>query len=239
MDELQDLPSEEPVKFASRMPRISPLPPVDSPTKTPQKAVHLGWRGRSKTGEKFDLIALDGVTVAVDYDQALLELDRGYETSHKLTATKSHVVGVAMTPSVIRQDELKSHIVLNAHHIWPLLEEDLENLGHAIHILAHECAHVEVTNMFERCFPKVLLREQQCTILENVRWQVIFAAWDEFAVTAISAGIGEDQSDAYEETFINDLKKAEALSNDLILAYRKHGSIDQILGKFTGAGEVF
>ncbi|WP_024680732.1 hypothetical protein [Pseudomonas syringae] len=235
MDELQDLPSEKPVKFASRMPENFTITARGfSDEDSAKKLCTLVGEVVRKLGEKFDLIALDGVTVAVDYDQALLELDRGYETSHKLTATKSHVVGVAMTPSVIRQDELKSHIVLNAHHIWPLLEEDLESLGHAIHILAHECAHVEVTNMFERCFPKVLLREQQCTILENFRWQVIFAAWDEFAVTAISAGIGEDQSDAYEETFINDLKKAEALSNDLIRAYRKHGSIDQILGEVYG-----
>lgn len=235
MDEPQDLPSEKPVNFASRMPKNFTISARGfSDEDSARKLGTLVGEVVRKLGEKFDLIALDGVTVAVDYGQALLDLDRGYETSHKLTATNSHVVGVAMTPSVIRQDELKSHIGLNAHHIWPLLEEDPEGQGHAIHILAHECAHVEVTNMFERCFPKVLLREQQGTILENLQWQVIFAAWDEFAVTTISAGIGEDQADAYEETFINDLKKAEALSNDLILAYRNHGSIDQILGEIYG-----
>lgn len=111
------------------------------------------------------------------------------------------------------------------------IEDDPEGRSHAIHILAHECAHVEVTNMFERCFPKVLLREHQGTILGNFQWKVIFAVWDEFAVTAISAGIGEDQTDAYEATFINDLKKAEALSNDLILAYREHGSMFALISE--------
>ncbi|MBH8615247.1 hypothetical protein I4N56_033580 [Pseudomonas mohnii] len=235
MDEPQDLPSEKPVNFASRMPKnftisVQGFSDEDSARKL---GTVVGDVVRT-LGEKFDLIALDGVTVAVDYNQALLDLDRGYETSYKLTATNSHVIGVAMTPSVIREDELKSHIVLNANNIWPLLENDPEGREHAIHILAHECAHVEVTNMFERCFPKVILREQKSTILENLQWKVIFPVWDEFAVTALSAGFGEDQTDAYEETFINDLKKAETLSNDLILAYREHESIDQILGEIYG-----
>lgn len=235
MDEPQDLPSKKPVNFASRIPKNFTISARGfSDENSARNLATLVGEVVRELGKKFDLIALDGVTVAVDYGQALLELDRGYETSHKLTATNSHVVGVAMTPSVIRQDELKSHIVLNAHHIWPLIEDDPEGRLHAIHILAHECAHVEVTNMFERCFPRVLLREQKGTILENFQWKVIFAVWDEFAVTAISAGIGEDQTDAYEETFINDLLKAEALSNDLILAYREHRSIDQILGEIYG-----
>ncbi|HCS44295.1 MAG TPA: hypothetical protein DIW52_15960, partial [Pseudomonas sp.] len=181
-------------------------------------------------GEKFDLSGLDGVTLAVDFNQALLDLDRGYETTYKLAATDSHVVGVAMTPAVLRDGNLKSHIILNAGHIWPLLEQDdAEGQAHAIHVLAHECGHVEVTRAFDLCFPEVLLRPSNGSVLEQIQWKVIFAVWDEFAVTSITAGIGESQTESYENAFLTDLALADDRSNKLILGYRAHLPVDQIL----------
>jgi hypothetical protein len=61
-----------------------------------------------------DLTALDGITIAFDYAQALLELDRGYDTKHKLTPSEGIVLGVAMTPAVIRDGKIKSHMLFNA-----------------------------------------------------------------------------------------------------------------------------
>lgn len=52
-------------------------------------------------------------------------------------------------------------------------------VGNSIHILAHECGHVEVTNAFDRCVPNVLLRQKNGSILEQMQWQVILAVWDE------------------------------------------------------------
>lgn len=71
----------------------------------------------------FDLSSLDGVTVASDYSKALQDLDRGYESSHQLTPSEGKLVGVAMTPSVIRGGKLKSHIVL-----WAGLVADLQDI---------------------------------------------------------------------------------------------------------------
>ena len=61
-----------------------------------------------------NLERLDGFTVADDYPQALLELDRGYESSNRLTPTDEHAIGVAMTPAVIRDGTIKNHILINA-----------------------------------------------------------------------------------------------------------------------------
>jgi len=69
----------------------------------------------------------------------------------------------------------------------------------------------------------VLLRQKNGSILEQMQWQVILAVWDEFAVTSISAGFGESQIEAYENTFINDLAQADKRSNRLIFNYREHG----------------
>ena len=182
-------------------------------------------------GRHIGLQALDGVTIAFDYDQALLDLDRGYESSHQLRATNSHVFGVAMTPSVIRDGELKSHILVRAPILFPLLNDaDEEGIRTAIHVLAHECGHVEVTRQFDQCFPGVILRGQ-LPLLDTLRWNTIFAVWDEYAVTWISAPFGTDQTDGYNQTFLADLKALDDLNNERICSYRTHGNVDQILSE--------
>ncbi|MCG8906256.1 hypothetical protein [Pseudomonas sp. DP-17] len=183
-----------------------------------------------------DLSALDGVTIAVDYDQALVDLDRGYDTTYKLSATKSHVVGVAMTPSVIREGELKSHIVFNAAFMAPLLGvDDSEEYGQALHIIAHECAHVDVTHAYDRCFPNTLLREAIGSILDKCRWQVIFAVWDEYAVTSMIGRVGASQTDAYEQAFLSELLTFDDRVASLISAYRLHGDVSKVLVEVYGA----
>ncbi len=100
-----------------------------------------------------DLTALDGITIAFDYAQALLDLDRGYDTKHKLTPSEGIVLGAAMTPAVIREGKIKSHMLFNAGILLPLEDEKSEFYEQALHVLAHECAHVEVTSRFDAAFP--------------------------------------------------------------------------------------
>ncbi|MCF8977946.1 hypothetical protein ALQ04_200047 [Pseudomonas cichorii] len=200
-------------------------------TETATKVATLVGKIIRELGRHIGLQALDGVTVAFDYDQALLDLDRGYESSHQLRATNSHVFGVAMTPSVIRHGELKSHILVRAPILLPLLNDaDEEGIRTAIHVLAHECGHVEVTRQFDQCFPGVLLRGQ-LPLLDTLRWNTIFAVWDEYAVTWISAPFGTDQTDGYNQTFLTDLEALDDLNNKRIRSYRTHGNVDQILSE--------
>lgn len=176
-----------------------------------------------------ELSGLDGVTIAADYHQALAELDRGYETNYVLTASNDIAIGVAMTPSVIRDGKLKSHIVWNGHFACGLLDVQHEHFRTALHLLAHECAHVEITAAFERCFPGVLLRTRHDDAHQSFRWDIIQACWDEYAATRISAGFGEDPTDGYEETFISVLGSARQTVDDAIRAYRNHGDVDEIM----------
>ena len=135
----------------------------------------------------FNLSSLDGVTIAYDYRQALLDLDRGYETSHRLTPSDTHAIGIAMTPTVMREGHLKSHIVLDANFLVALKAPDHEEYGLALHILAHECAHVEVTHRFNAAFPRMLLQQAHTNLREVYRWQIILACWDEYAASWLSA----------------------------------------------------
>lgn len=181
--------------------------------------------------KQFDLCRLDGVTVAYDYAQALLDLDRGYETKFRLTPSDTHVVGIAMTPSVIRDATLKSHIVLNAAYIVPLEDIAHEHFGLAVNTIAHECAHVEITYRLDTSFPGFLLRTAHADARIGYRWQIILACWDEYAASMLSAGFGNPPTDGYEDSFLKCLGEARPAANEFIKAFRKHGQIDQLLAE--------
>jgi len=175
-----------------------------------------------------DLSNLDGLTLGGDYPKALAELDRGYESTIVLTPSNDIAVGIAMTPSVIRDGKRKSHIVLNANIAACLVNSEHEVFSFALHTLAHECAHVEVTAAFERCFPNVLLRSKRPDLQEQCRWGVILACWDEYAACRISAGFGEEPTKGYEEIFIEALGTTREKANAAIRAYRLHGEHSRI-----------
>lgn len=187
----------------------------------------------------FDLSRLDGVTVAHDYAQALATLDRGYESKHVLTPSDGYAVGVAMTPSVIRDDTLMSHIVFNAGIVGPITKPDPSSIQLPLHVIAHECAHVEITKKFDEAFPNVLLRQRYGDVRDAFRWQVILACWDEYAATRMSANFGEDPTEGYEETFLKYLAETQNQARSLIRAYRLHGNLDQVYAEvYRALGEL-
>lgn len=190
-------------------------------------------------GRNINLSNLDGITVAYDYPQALLDLDRGYDTLHKLTPSSEMAFGIAMTPAVKRDGRIKSHIVLHAGVIISLADPESEHFGLALHILAHECAHVEAKHCFDTCFPGMVLQKVHQNAHEAFRWQIIDACWEEYIVTCISASIGDDPTEGYEETFSVALRETREKANNHIKAFRLHGNVAQVLAQVYGAyGEL-
>ncbi|MGJ4953310.1 hypothetical protein [Bradyrhizobium sp. HKCCYLS20291] len=186
-----------------------------------------------------ELGTLDGVTIAANYGQALLDLDLGYAASQRLKASDKLAVGIAMTPSVLRDGQLKSHMVFDAAAIIGL--EDLSNplYGRAFHLLAHECAHVEVTARFDAAFPGMILRKRPANLHDHHRWEVIGVCWDEYAVTQICANYGQPSTDAYEEIFLEALNVTRSRANAFIRQYRLHGKLNQVLAEVYGCyGEL-
>lgn len=186
-------------------------------------------------GRCFDLSGLDGVTVAGDYPQALLSLDRGYETHNALIPSSEFAQGVAMTPAVIRNGEIKSHIVLNAAFLVPLEDEAHDDWAQAVHTLAHECAHVEVTKVFNVSFPETLLKPVAGDMWDALRWQIIEACWEEYAASWLAAPFGHDPTDGYEQTFLDVLAGTEAKADAAIIAYRIHGDHARVAQEVYGA----
>jgi len=181
-------------------------------------------------GQHMNLETLDGVTLAYDYGDALKELDRGIETSLDLAASKDWGVGVAMTPAVLCNGVLKSHILFNAAILEGLMEEpDSDACQEAVHIIAHECAHVEINAIKDRQFPKVILRYRPGTWYEGLRLEVIEASWDEYAACRISAGFGKNSSENYQGVFLNILGEAGPNVREAILRCRHDADYDALL----------
>lgn len=72
---------------------------------------------------------------------------------HQPTPSEGHAIGIAMSPSVLRDGALKSHILLNAHYVATIHDPEHENFDLALHTIAHECVHVEITTKFDTAFP--------------------------------------------------------------------------------------
>lgn len=178
----------------------------------------------------YDLSSLDGVTVAHDYPEALASLDRGYATDFVLRPSNGHAVGIAMTPKVLRDGLLKSHIVFNAGVVEPMAKPKGTDFHLALHVIAHECAHVEITQRFDQAFPGVLLQKRFPDPRIAYRWQVITACWEEYAATLFSATMGENPIDGYEETLLKHLQEARPAADLEIHLYREHGNVDRVYG---------
>jgi hypothetical protein len=194
-------------------------PPDDKPTLPPPTApetIDVSLRGfqDKATAERFghiiadvvhsisryiNLERLDGITVAFDYDEALAQLDRGYNPSKPLTRTGTDkLVGVAMSPAVLRDGVVKSRLVFHAPFVLGLEEPNTENFRRALYLVAHECGHVQDLKERDEAFPETILRRPFANDEEAILGQFSTVIWEEYAASRVSAIFGEDQSAIYE-----------------------------------------
>jgi hypothetical protein len=187
-------------------------------------------------GKIIDISKLDGVTISYDYDEALAGLDRGYSSTYKLIKTTEFGTGIAMTPAVIRNGEIKSHIVLHGGISEKLLRAEHEDWGFAFHTIAHECAHVETTAAYDRCFPNELLQKKLGSLREILRSKIIKACWDEYAACRIAASIGSDPLLGYEQTFVIALSQTDSKIRDFVRNFKVRDA-DQFVASIFGCYE--
>lgn len=182
-------------------------------------------------GQKIDLTGLDGITFASDYEQALLDLDRGYDTDFKLQPSNDHGVGIAMSPCVIRDNVLKTHIVINAQAFFAMLQS--KRSDSAVNTVAHECAHVELNHLYDLAFPDTLLR-MKVNALDSFRTDCMLACWNEFGACWRSASFGPCSELAYEPAFLSALEGTRPAANSAIMEYRTHADIRVVISEVCG-----
>jgi hypothetical protein len=116
-------------------------------------------------GKVLNLKRLFKIIVVYDYRAALAGLDRGVETSRRLTATENGIaVGIAMTPAILHQGEPRSVLVLNAAYMTALADfEDASTVDLrdvALYTLAHECGHVHDLDAQATSLPNVVFNRR-------------------------------------------------------------------------------
>jgi len=226
------------------------VPPDDKralPPPTAPESIDVSLRGfeDKATAERFghviadavrgisryiNLQRLDGITVAFDYDEALAQLDRGYSASKALTRTGTDkLVGVAMSPAVLRNGAVKSHMVFHAPFVLGLEEPDTENFRRAFYLVAHECGHVEDLKERDEAFPETILRRPFANNEEAILGQFSAAVWEEYAASRVSAIFGEDLTAIYEQSFTSVLGVARNQAEAAIRSYRLHGDIIRVV----------
>lgn len=184
-------------------------------------------------GRSMDLSGVDGVTISTTYHEALHELDRGVEGLRPLSASTEAdgAIGVAMSPAVLRNGQIKTHLLFNANTIFPLTDVENEFFQQAVHTVVHECAHAALHTAFDKAFPNVILRERFDTYYESFQAEVIDACWQEYGATLLSADWGTDPTAGYAETFVTALLSTDDMANASIRLYRIHGDLDRVLGE--------
>lgn len=153
------------------------------------------------------LAGLDGVTIAVDYDAGLQQLDRGYNASEVLTRTNDEVAsGIAMTPYVLRNGRVMSHMVLSAA-VVPLIDTPILGVS-GKYIIAHELAHAHEHYFRDRKLPNTLLNAKITKPDDAVLFESADACWGEYAACYFSAPVHPDQAKLFEMMVLSSLKDA-------------------------------
>lgn len=178
-----------------------------------------------------DLTGLDGVTFAGDYHQALMDLDKGYDADYQSSPSNDHGVGIAMSPRVVRDGVLKTHIVLSAQAFFAMLNDKRSDM--VVNTVAHECAHVELYRLFEVAFPGNLLGKKT-NALDSFRNDCMLACWNEFGACWRSALLGPSDKLAYEGVFLPALEETRPAANSAITEYLDNGDIRVVVNEVCG-----
>lgn len=186
-----------------------------------------------EVGEYIDISTLDGVTIAVDYDEALRDLDLGVEGLLPQSRTNDEdLAGVGKSVVVMRGDAVKTHIVLSAGPVCPIvLEEgdrDEEDFRTAIAIIAHECAHVAENASREDHFPGIHFRPPAGHFIRDHEQHFAEACWGEYAVCRMSAGFAANEEARFRDNLAIRLKDCRTRARDAIRSYRLHGNVVRV-----------
>lgn len=185
-------------------------------------------------GSFMDLSSLEGVTIAIDYDAALADIDQGMDGLRPLDRTDTEdLQGVAKTCQVMRDGVAKSHLVFNAVMLAPLIAGDAssdDDRTSAIGIIAHECGHVQINAMMEALVPEARLDAKITDFERSVLFPIAATVWDEYAACRLSARFARLQNAQHADTVKTVLPGARSRANHQIKAYRLHGNCYRLLG---------
>jgi hypothetical protein len=172
---------------------------------------------------------IDGITFAQDYPAALRNLDRGFGSTRPLTTTDEEgVVGVAMSPLVLRDGVVKAHIVMRGDLGHALIGEDEYWRSIGYQMLVYELAEVSCTEIFDTALPGVLLKPIT-NYFDAYRFECLNFAWSSYFSARMSAGLARDGGKILSDVTIAALDRAGRDIPELRYAYRFDGDVPKLM----------
>ena len=172
---------------------------------------------------------LDGFTFAEDYETALRNLDRGFETSRALEPTKyDYGVGVAMTPLVRRDGVIKSRVVARMWIANGLVSDNEQEQQLALHTIISQLAYAACTQLLDEAFPGFFMSRLEDS-LQSFLYPCVDSAWSGYFAARSSAIFNPESETAYRELALSALHHAESSIPPARLAYQFDKDMDKLM----------
>ena len=195
-----------------------------------------------------NLLALDGVTVALDTRKAACEMQTLPDGAVPLEMSdQPETMELARTVAVKRDNEFRFHIVLRAGVGLMTLSPKPDDQALACGCIAHEAAHVEHEGHLYRTFPEVYGRTLDCGDRSRQTFIKALDVWSEYAACRSSAEYRPEALADFERAFCLALDGSRSASRRWIESFRDGGratdtfrEIQQVFGDaFICAGYLF
>lgn len=180
-----------------------------------------------------NLERLERVVIALDYEQALRDVDRGTNYASIPAPTRDEFVqGVAMAVKVMRDEEVRVCVVLNAAYVYAISDPENADHGRAFNLVSHECGHVHLLPYLDKTYQGLYFRPAIRSFRERLLESIALFSWDEYGATRLSSAFDfERVRDDFESTFCNVLSTTKERGNRFIRDYRLHGDTERLMNE--------
>lgn len=185
----------------------------------------------SEISQLITLDCLEGITFTDDYINALYELDRGYPNTKPLeTSSNDIAVGIAMSPLIIRNGLIKTHLILRSNVGYDLLSNDQSVREFAIYIIIRQLMESAYIGLFDSTLPNILLKPIEHEY-EGMLYQCIEPALTAYFSCRASAGFGRDDEikEIYIKLLVLAIERAQRIIPEARLSYRFDKDLDKLL----------
>ena len=185
----------------------------------------------SALSQVLPLKRLDGVTIAEDYPEALVDLDRGFENAPAVETVSREVgVGVAQMVTLMRSDEVKGRIVISSAIAHALTSNNAKDAEFGLYVVVRELASVAMIEIIEGALPGVMLSPVESK-LNGWLYANVDAALHAYVASYIAAGSGNERElvEAKRQLLADGLNRMKDTVLKERLAYRYHGVLDKLL----------
>lgn len=177
---------------------------------------------------RYSLDLLDGMTFAMDYENVLATMDRGFEAPPIATASLTYGVGCGLPVGVLRDGIYKVRIVFRGGIAQLLLADDEAQRRMAEQIVVFQLANVAFKGMVDAAFADKPLSQSEPWI-DTLRKELMGYAVGSYFAARESSTFSPGNERAGRELLTGAIEDARKIIMEERLSYRFHGDLRKFL----------